>query len=151
MNGREVVMTTVAIIINAKGRSVITLSPQRTLREAVDLLAERRIGALVVTGVDGAVLGILSERDVVRVLASEGARVLDDKVSRIMTSRVKTCTPYDTVEDVMEMMTAGRFRHVPVMDGGKLAGIVSIGDVVKHRLADFENEHKALREYIATA
>ncbi|MGI6247009.1 MAG: CBS domain-containing protein [Pseudochelatococcus sp.] len=144
-------MTTVAIIINAKGRSVITLSPQRTLREAVDLLAERRIGALVVTGVDGAVLGILSERDVVRVLASEGARVLDDKVSRIMTSRVKTCTPYDTVEDVMEMMTAGRFRHVPVMDGGKLAGIVSIGDVVKHRLADFENEHKALREYIATA
>ncbi|MFC0218299.1 CBS domain-containing protein [Pseudochelatococcus lubricantis] len=144
-------MTTVTAILNGKGRSVITISPQRTLREAVDVLAERRVGALVVTGVDGAVLGILSERDVVRVLAGEGPRALDNTVSRVMTSRVKTCTPYDTLDDVMEMMTAGRFRHVPVMEDSRLSGIISIGDVVKHRLAEFENEHQALREYIATA
>lgn len=144
-------MSTVAAILSSKGRSVITISPQRTLHEAVDMLSERGVGALVVTGVDGAVLGILSERDVVRVLGKDGPRALDNTVSRIMTSRVKTCTPYDTIEDVMEMMTAGRFRHVPVMEDGKLAGIVSIGDVVKRRLAEFETEHQALREYIATA
>ncbi|MFT0893273.1 CBS domain-containing protein [Pseudochelatococcus sp. G4_1912] len=144
-------MVTVASILAIKGNAVLTIAPHRTMREAVEMLAERGVGALVVTGVDGAVLGILSERDAVRVLASEGARMLDSTVARIMTSRVKTCTPFDTADDVMEMMTAGRFRHVPVMEGGKLSGIVSIGDVVKHRLAAFESEHQAMREYIATA
>lgn len=144
-------MGTVAAILSSKGRSVITISPQRTLHEAVDVLSSRGVGALVVTGVDGAVLGILSERDVVRVLGKEGTRVLDNTVSRIMTARVKTCTPFDTIDDVMEMMTAGRFRHVPVMEDGRLSGIVSIGDVVKHRLAAFETEHRAMRDYIATA
>ncbi|MGV6873728.1 CBS domain-containing protein [Pseudochelatococcus sp. B33] len=144
-------MGTVAAILSSKGRSVITISPQRTLHEAVDVLSTRGVGALVVTGVDGAVLGILSERDVVRMLGQDGPRALDNTVSRVMTSRVKTCTPYDTIEDVMEMMTAGRFRHIPVMEGGRLSGIISIGDVVKHRLAEFETEHQALREYIATA
>lgn len=144
-------MGTVATILSSKGRSVITVSPQRTLHEAVDLLAERGVGALVVTGVDGVVLGILSERDVIRVLGQNGPRALDNTVARVMTARVTTCTPFDTIEDVMEMMTAGRFRHVPVMENGKLAGIVSIGDVVKHRLAGFESEQRALREYIASA
>ncbi|MBB3808452.1 CBS domain-containing protein [Pseudochelatococcus contaminans] len=144
-------MTTVAAILASKGRSVITISPQRSLHEAVDVLSTRGVGALVVTGVDGAVLGILSERDVVRVLGSDGVRALDNTVSRIMTSRVKTCTPYDTIDELMAMMTEGRFRHVPVIADGKLAGIVSIGDVVKWRLAEFETEHQAMREYIATA
>lgn len=144
-------MGTVAAILSSKGRSVITISPQRTLHEAVDVLSSRGVGALVVTGMDGAVLGILSERDVVRVLGQDGPRALDNTVSRVMTARVRTCTPFDTIDDVMEMMTAGRFRHVPVMIDGKLSGIVSIGDVVKHRLAEFEDEHRAMREYIATA
>lgn len=144
-------MTTVATILSLKGNSVISIAPHRTLREAVEMLAERGVGALVVTGVDGALLGIMSERDLVRELAKEGARMLDNTVARIMTARVKTCSPFDTVDDVMEMMTTGRFRHVPVIEEGKLAGLVSIGDVVKHRLAVFESEHKAMREYIATA
>lgn len=144
-------MITVATILTLKGNSVITIAPHRTLREAIEVLAERGVGALVVTGVDGALLGIVSERDLVRELAKDGARMLDNTVARIMTSQVKTCTPFDTVDDVMEMMTAGRFRHVPVMESGKLAGLVSIGDVVKHQLAAFASEHQAMRDYIATA
>lgn len=144
-------MITVASVLSIKGRSVITVAPQRSLREAVELLSARGIGAVVVTGSDGAVLGILSERDIVRVLAAEGPRALDNTVARIMTTRVKTCVPDDTVDDVMDMMTMGRFRHVPVIEGSELVGIVSIGDVVKHRLAQIENEHRELREYISTA
>ena len=102
---------------------------------------------MVVAGADGKVLGILSERDIVRALA-KGAGTLQDPVSRYMTPKVVTCTVDTLVVDAMEEMTNGRFRHLPVVEGGKLAGIISIGDVVKHRLAEIQHETEALREYI---
>ena len=115
------------------------------------LLDEKGIGAVLVTSADGSLLGILSERDIVRAVARSGPAVLDDSVSRHMTSRVVTTRLDSTVTSVMEAMTAGRFRHMPVLDNGRLAGVVSIGDVVKHRIEQIETEHNALREYIATA
>ncbi|MDJ1159389.1 CBS domain-containing protein [Chelatococcus sp. SYSU_G07232] len=142
---------TVAHILATKGRDVVTIQPHRTLAEAARLLAERRIGAVVVAGADRTVLGILSERDIVRMLAAHGASVLDDPVSRHMTSKVMMCSPSSDINEVMGMMTEGRFRHLPVIEDGKLAGIVSIGDVVKHRLAEIEAEHRAMREYITMA
>lgn len=138
---------TIARILSVKGRDVMTIQPHRLVSDAVAVLAERRIGAVVVTGADGKVLGILSERDIVRALA-QGAGVLQDPVSRYMTAKVVTCTIDTLVVDAMEDMTNGRFRHLPVVDGGKLAGIISIGDVVKHRLAEIQHETEALREYI---
>lgn len=138
---------TVGRILAAKGRDVVTIPPHRTLTDAVQLLAEKRIGAIVVAGSDGRVLGILSERDIVKALAA-GSHVMGDPVSRYMTAKVVTCGPDSLIVDIMEEMTSGRFRHVPVIDGGRLAGIISIGDVVKHRLAEFEHETEALREYI---
>jgi CBS domain-containing protein len=141
---------TISRILETKGRDVVTIQPHRRVSEAVSLLAERRIGAVVVTGADGQVLGILSERDIVRALAS-GSQTLDDPVSRYMTAKVITCTRETLVVDAMEEMTDGRFRHLPVVENGRLAGIISIGDVVKHRLAEIQNESAALREYITTA
>ncbi len=121
------------------------------MSDAVRLLNERRVGALVVEDSGGALAGIVSERDIVRSLAAHGASALDLPVSRVMTSDVITTVESATVQSVMSEMTEGRFRHLPVMDQGRLAGIVSIGDVVKHRLAEMEDEQQALREYIATA
>ena len=138
---------TVDHILSAKGRDVTTIQPHRTLTEAIAVLAEKRIGAVVVTGADGRVQGILSERDIVRALA-QGAHALGDPVSRYMTARVVTCSGDMLIVDVMEEMTQGRFRHMPVVEGGRLAGLVSIGDVVKYRLAEFQHETDALREYI---
>jgi CBS domain-containing protein len=138
---------TIARILSVKGRDVVTIQPHRLISDAIGMLAERRIGAIVVTGADGKVLGILSERDIVRALAS-GASVLQDPVSRYMTSKVVTCTGDTLVVDAMEDMTNGRFRHLPVVENGRLTGIISIGDVVKHRLAEIEHETEALREYI---
>jgi CBS domain-containing protein len=138
---------TIARILSVKGRDVVTIQPHRLISDAISMLAERRIGAIVVTGADGKVLGILSERDIVRALAS-GASVLQDPVSRYMTSKVVTCTGDTLVVDAMEDMTNGRFRHLPVVENGRLSGIISIGDVVKHRLAEIEHETEALREYI---
>jgi CBS domain-containing protein len=142
---------TVAHILSTKGPEVVTIQPHRTLAEAAQVLAERRIGSVLVTGADRAILGILSERDIVRVIAKEGAGALNEAVSRFMTTRVVTCTPKADINEIMETMTTGKFRHVPILDEGRLAGIVSIGDVVKHRLHEIESEHQALREYIATA
>ena len=139
---------TVSRILSVKGRDVVTIQPHRLISEAVSVLAERRIGAVVVAGADGQVLGILSERDVVRALAA-GPGVLGDPVSRYMTAKVITCTPDTSVVDAMEEMSDGRFRHLPVLEGGRLTGIISIGDVVKHRLAEIQHESAALREYIA--
>jgi CBS domain-containing protein len=141
---------TISRILDAKGRDVATIQPHRTLADAVQQLAERRIGALVVAGADGKLVGILSERDIVRALAL-GAQVLNDPVSRYMTSRVVTCTREMLLVDAMEEMTAGRFRHLPVVEDGRLAGIISIGDVVKFRLLEIQHETQALREYITTA
>jgi CBS domain-containing protein len=114
-------------------------------------LAKHRIGALVITGPERRVVGILSERDIVGRVATLGDSALTQPVGSAMTREVVTCTEDETIPDLMQRMTAGRFRHVPVVERGELVGIVSIGDVVKHRLAELEREHDALREYIATA
>jgi CBS domain-containing protein len=142
---------TVKAILSLKGKDVLTIEPAATLAAAAKLLAERRIGAVMVTGVDGRVAGILSERDIVRALAERGADVLDERVDRVMTRKVVTCTEAETIASIMERMTAGKFRHLPVVDQGHLIGIVSIGDVVKYRLREIETESQALREYILTA
>jgi CBS domain-containing protein len=141
---------TVSRILAHKGRDVATIQPHHTLADAVSVLGERRIGAVVVAGADQRVLGILSERDIVRALTA-GGEVLGHPVSRYMTANVVTCTPEMLIVDVMEEMTSGRFRHMPVVERGKLAGIISIGDVVKHRLDEMQHETQALREYITTA
>jgi CBS domain-containing protein len=138
-------------ILSVKGKDVVTIEPNTNLAAAAKLLAERRIGALVVTGPAGRVVGILSERDIVHVLAAGGIAVLETPVSEAMTRKVTTCSPSDTIGSIMERMTAGKFRHVPVVEQGRLTGIISIGDVVKHRLMEMENEQAALRDYIQTA
>ncbi|WP_428030410.1 CBS domain-containing protein [Ancylobacter sp.] len=142
---------TVRTILDEKGFDVQTIAPEATLREATELLAARRIGAVVVTDEERRVVGILSERDVVRVVGLDGPSRFDDSVASVMTSRVVTCEGHETVQQIMEHMTAGRFRHLPVVQGGRLVGIISIGDVVKHRLAEMERESHAMREYIMTA
>jgi CBS domain-containing protein len=142
---------TVEHILAGKGTDVATVQPERSLAEAAKAMADRRIGALVVSDGDRAVLGILSERDIVRAVARHGGSALDEPVSRFMTSNVVTCRREASINELMGLMTEGKFRHVPVVEGGRLTGIVSIGDVVKNRLAEIEAEHQALREYIATA
>ena len=142
---------TVRAMLSRKGRDVATIAPMTSLSEAVRLLAQRRIGAVVVTGPDNRVAGILSERDIVRSLSERGPAALDDNVAAVMTRKVVTCTEAETVAAIMERMTAGKFRHLPVVEQGRLAGIISIGDVVKSRLQEIEGETNALREYIATA
>ena len=142
---------TVHRILAEKGRDVFTTQPHRTLREVIGMLAERGVGAIVVADDSMAVLGIISERDVVRVIARNGASALDDEVSRHMTPKVTTVTREATVDEVMQTMTEGRFRHLPVVEDGRLIGLVSIGDVVKRHISAIDGERQALREYIATA
>jgi CBS domain-containing protein len=142
---------TVARILIEKGHDVLTVQPHRTLKEVIDLLAAKGVGAVVVADDAMKVLGILSERDVVRVLARSGAAALENQVSRHMTPKVTTVTRDATIDHVMETMTEGRFRHLPVVEDGRLIGIVSIGDVVKRHVSAIDNERQALREYIATA
>jgi CBS domain-containing protein len=139
----------VASILNQKGRAVITISESDSLRVAVQLLAQHRIGAVVIVEGDGSVKGILSERDIVRAVAGAGGAALDSPVSAHMTKRVITCTADSSIHQVMETMTAGKFRHVPVTVDGRLDGMISIGDVVKYRLAQLEHESASLRQYIA--
>ena len=141
----------VSIILAGKSCEVVSVEPNATLAAAVALLAEQRIGAVIVLGVDRRIVGILSERDIVRALAEHGAGVLDEPVSRLMTRKVSTCTEADTVSSIMERMTDGKFRHLPVVEQGRLAGIISIGDVVKHRLREMERDTAAMRDYILTA
>jgi CBS domain-containing protein len=137
-------------ILQEKGREVIVISQTATVGEAARLLAARRIGAVIVKGGVGAFSGILSERDLVRAIAAEGAQALDRNVASYMTRSVATCEETDTVEDLMEMMTRGRFRHVPVLDDKQsLCGLISIGDVVKTRIAETVSEANSLREYIS--
>ncbi|HEX6786795.1 MAG TPA: CBS domain-containing protein [Acidimicrobiales bacterium] len=136
-------------ILAGKGDDVATIGPDATVREAVALLNERRVGALVVSTDGHRIDGILSERDVVRSLAADASAVLDQSVADLMTRQVTTCAPKDTIEQLMWLMTDKRIRHVPVVDEtGDLAGIVSIGDVVKHRLGQLETENQALYDYI---
>ncbi|MBW4024350.1 MAG: CBS domain-containing protein [Proteobacteria bacterium] len=137
-------------IIRGKSGAVATVSAQLSLAEVCALLTQRRIGAVPV--MDGATLvGIISERDIVHVLAEHGAAALDLKVADAMTREVKTTTMQTTVEEAMAAMTAGRFRHLPVVEGGKLIGIVSIGDVVKARLDEQQYEVENLRSYVVGA
>ena len=142
---------TVKAILSHKGGDVVTIAPTATLSAAVKLLAERRIGAIVVTGPENRVAGILSERDIVRTLADRGPAALDENVAAVMTRKVMTCTEADTIASLMERMTEGKFRHLPVVEQGRLVGVISIGDVVKFRVEEIEGESNALREYIATA
>jgi CBS domain-containing protein len=147
---KEVPMT-VKAILSRKGGDVVTIAPTASLTEAVQLLAERRIGALVVTGPENRVAGILSERDIVRTLAARGPAALDDNVGAVMTRKVTTCTEADTIASLMERMTEGKFRHLPVVEQSRLVGVISIGDVVKYRIEEVVHDADALREYIATA
>ena len=141
---------TVQHILAEKGTGVVSIGPDLTLAEASRLLAEKKIGAVVVSGDGDTVDGILSERDIIRALAREGAAALDMKISRYMTADVVTCNKTADMDHLMQVMTHGKFRHIPVVADGRLVGIVSIGDVVKRRLAEIENEHRALKDYIAT-
>ncbi len=138
-------------ILKDKGRDVETASPETPISAIAAKLVELRIGAIVLTAGGAGLAGIVLERDVVRAVAGRGAGCLDDPVSTIMTRNVVTCTERDTVQDLMGMMTAGRFRHLPVMDGDQLVGIVSIGDVVKNHIAEVEMEANALKSYVAGA
>jgi CBS domain-containing protein len=128
-------------------KDVITIRPDATVRELIALLSEHNVGALVVSEDGATVHGIVSERDVVRRLKDDEA-VLESKVSAIMTSEVQTCTGDHSVNDLMQVMTQGRFRHIPVVEGGRLTGIVSIGDVVKHRMSELEFERDQLDSYV---
>ncbi len=138
----------VASILSGKSVDVVTASADQSIGEAIRLLAEHRIGAVVVADDAGGVAGILSERDIVRGLAETGSTILTQPVSSLMTSTVESCTREDTVESVMRKMTDGRFRHMPVKEGDRLVGVISIGDVVKDRMKALEHEAEALRGYV---
>jgi CBS domain-containing protein len=141
----------VETILRNKGHSVATIRPDETVKTAVDQLISRNIGALVVSEDDNSVDGIISERDIVHGLASRGADLLSLKIAEIMTRRVVTCDPSDSVDQLMAEMTNRRIRHFPVVRDGRLCGIVSIGDVVKNRLDEVEYEARSLRSFIAGA
>jgi CBS domain-containing protein len=141
----------VETILKAKGTAVVTIAPSATLAEAVALLTRRRIGALVVSTDGREPLGILSERDIVHGLGTSGAGLLERRVDELMTRSVITCAPQDRLADLMALMTERRIRHLPVLQGGRLAGLVSIGDVVKNRLDEMEWESSSLKTYIAGA
>jgi len=140
---------TVKQILDQKGREVVTVSPSMGTEDAVRFLADNKIGAVVVTGAGGKIAGILSERDIVRAVASKGAASLAMPISSIMTSKVTTCGEDHTINQVMELMTNGRFRHLPVEKDGTLIGIISIGDVVRRRIEDVEREAEEIKAYIA--
>jgi CBS domain-containing protein len=136
-------------LLDLKGSAVVTAAPGATVKAVVSLLTDHGIGAAVVSTDGNAIDGVISERDIVRALADRGAAILDEPVSAIMTRDVVTCHPGTTVEQLMTQMTQRRIRHVPVVDGTMLVGIVSIGDAVKDRIKDLENESQVLHDYIA--
>lgn len=139
----------IAEILAKKGTDVVTVRPDDTIGHAADVLAERRFGALVVSAGDGRIDGILSERDLVRGLSQFGDEVRSQTVSTLMTSPVKTCGSGDTIEQLMSQMTEHRIRHLPVASDGRLVGMISIGDVVKWRLTELEDEARHLEGYIS--
>lgn len=137
-------------VLQTKGDAVVTTSPDATVRDLVALLAEHNIGAVVVSTSDETVAGIVSERDIVRGLV-DGVEVLDAPVSQIMTTQVHTADPHESVHDLMRLMSEHRVRHVPVVVGGVLHGIVSIGDVVKSRIGELEFERDQLSSYVSNS
>ena len=141
---------TVKAILDQKGREVVTVTPEITLSEANTQLAEYKIGAVVVVDSANRICGILSERDIVRALAAKGTEAMNGPVSSFMTSSVKVCNENHSVNQLMEMMTQGRFRHLPVEVDGKLGGLVSIGDVVRARIEQVEREAEEIKAYIAS-
>jgi CBS domain-containing protein len=141
---------TVRAILDSKGHQIESVGPDAKLSAAIKILGERRIGAVLVMN-QGRMEGILSERDIVRVLGERGAAVLEEPVSAVMTRKVVSCRQSDTVSAIMEMMTLGKFRHLPVVEDGKVVGLISIGDIVKSRVQEYEREQEALRDYIKTA
>ena len=139
-------------ILGAKGRDIVAIAIDASLADATALLSKRRIGAVIVRGSRGELVGILSERDVVRAVAEHGVGALAQQISAYMTRDVATCGETDSIDSLMEMMTQGRFRHVPVVDERDgLIGIVSIGDVVKSRIEETVREAATLRDYISAA
>jgi CBS domain-containing protein len=140
----------VAAILKAKGRAVATARPDATVLDIVQRLNAKKIGAIVVVGDNGQVPGIISERDVIRIIAEAGISGLQSPVSEVMTRAVVSCNEASALDELMEMMTKGRFRHLPVIDDGALVGIISIGDVVKHHVAEVEMEVSAMKNYLAT-
>ncbi len=140
----------VAAILKAKGRAVATARPDSTVLDIVQKLNAKKIGAIVVVGDSGQVAGIISERDVIRIVAERGISALQVPVSEVMTRAVVSCKESSALDELMEIMTRGRFRHLPVIDEGALVGIISIGDVVKHHVAEVEMEVSAMKNYLAT-
>lgn len=151
MNVKAILAAKHANLHATLGGDVVSIEPTANLAAAAKLMAAHRIGAIVIHGAGGRLAGILSERDIVRVLAEGGAAALDMQVGQVMTRNVLTCGENDTVASLMERMTAGKFRHMPVVEKGQLVGLVSIGDVVKQRVEEIESESEALRDYIRTA
>lgn len=139
----------VKAILDEKGRNVLTIRPDATLEEAARTLHENKIGALVVVGVNEHIKGILSERDIVNAIARHGSGALAKTVSAVMTSNVHRCTEETTIDALMSLMSEKRCRHIPVELNGKLAGMVSIGDVVKSRIREIEFEAEEIKAYIA--
>lgn len=140
---------TVATLLNEKGASVVTARADATLADIASLLSENRIGAVVIVDGDRRPQGIVSERDIVRVVATEGASALSRKAEGVMVRKLVTCTPDDTVYEIMNLMTRHRIRHLPILVDGRLGGIISIGDVVKSRIAEIELEATEMKRYIA--
>jgi CBS domain-containing protein len=140
----------VAAILKLKGRDVLTAPPSTKLLDIARLLGERKIGCIVIADDDGNVVGIVSERDIVQELARAGTSVMNEPVEVCMTKSVVSCREADTTDQLMGEMTAHRFRHMPVIERGRLVGLVSIGDVVRMRIAEAEMEAAAMRDYIAT-
>ncbi|MGB0314114.1 MAG: CBS domain-containing protein [Parvibaculales bacterium] len=141
---------TIQAILKNKGAEVVAIDATHQVAEAVRIMDKRQIGALVVTGQGEDCSGIFTERDVMRALARNGTHILDDAVGQHMTDRPQSILPTTSVEQAMEIMTERRFRHLPVMTGTTLCGIVSIGDLVNYRINQSEMEATALKEYIAT-
>lgn len=141
----------VKTILAAKGGDIISIEPTADLSAAAKLLSQHRIGAVVILGAGGRLQGILSERDIVRALAEAGPAALDFPVGQVMTRKVWTCNENDSLADLMERMTAGKFRHMPVMKNEQMIGLISIGDVVKVRVQEVESDAAAMRDYIQTA
>ena len=142
---------TVSAILSQKGRQVVTMGPKQALREVCDTLATHKIGAVVLIDAHGRIAGIISERDIVRALAANGAKALDEPAEAFMSSKVVTCAEKDTTDQVLGRMTQGRFRHLPVVRDERLIGLISIGDVVARRIEMAEREAAEMRAYIATA
>lgn len=139
----------VETILRTKGRNVATVPPGETIADAASRMKQEKIGALVVSDDGVTVLGILSERDIARAVAEHGAGLGAMRVEQLMSRNVVTCAPADSIAEIMSVMTERRFRHLPVVEGGVMCGLISIGDVVKIRLEEVEQEAVALREYIS--